>query len=147
MTKSWAAPPRLPARAQGEAVFALYLTTGVPPADALWPWHRRSYADRVARRREEALATAAALGIKPLAFAERPSRRLKSALGAALAELRSAIDRVRPDELWVSAWEGGDQDHDVANFLASRLADRVPVMEYAEYTRRPRAALPARDGC
>ncbi len=103
------------------------------PADALWPWQRRSYADRVARRREEALATAAARGIEPLAFAERPSRRLKSALGAALAELRSAIDRVRPDELWVSAWEGGHQDDDVANFLASRLADRVPVMEYAEY--------------
>lgn len=121
------------ARAEGAVMSALYLTTGVPAADALWPWQRGSYADRVARRRAEALAAAATLGIKPLGFAERPARRLKSALGAALEEVCRAIDRARPNELWVSAWEGGHQDHDVANFLASRVADRVPVMEYAEY--------------
>jgi len=121
------------ARAAGAAVFALYLTTGVPAADALWPWRRGRYADRVATRRTEAIAAAATLGIEPLGFAERPSRQLKSALGAALGELRSAIDRARPDEVWVSAWEGGHQDHDVANFLAARIAERVPVVEYAEY--------------
>lgn len=120
-------------RAAGAAVFGLYLTTGVPPGDALWRWQRRSYAARVDLRRREAKAAAAALGIEPIAFADRPSRCLKAHLGEALAEIRAALARVRADRIWVPAWEGGHQDHDVANFLASRLGGDVPVTEFAEY--------------
>ena len=121
------------ARAEGAAVFGLYLTTGVPPREALWRWQRRRYHERVAARRGEAQAAAAALGLEPLAFAQRPSRRLKAELGAALGEIRAALAHARPEWVWVPAWEGGPQDHDVANFLASRIADRVGVSEVAEY--------------
>jgi LmbE family N-acetylglucosaminyl deacetylase len=119
------------ARAAGAALFGLYLTTGVPPGEALWPW--QNYANRVARRRREAEAVAAALGLAPVGFGERPARRLKSELALAMAELRAASAACRPEQIWVSAWEGGHQDHDVANFLASRLGNGVPVLEYAEY--------------
>jgi LmbE family N-acetylglucosaminyl deacetylase len=119
--------------AEGARGFALYLTTGVPPAAALWPWQRPRYAMLVARRQAEARATAGVLGIEPLGFAARPSRRLKDHLGEAFAELDAAVTRLAPAELWVSAWEGGHQDHDSANFLASRLAGRVLVREFAEY--------------
>ncbi len=121
------------ARAAGALVFGLYLTTGVAPAEALWRRQRRCYGERVARRREEALRAAAALGIEPLHFAARPARTLKAELGAALGEIAAALQRSAADSVWVSAWEGGHQDHDVANFLAARIADRVPVTEYAEY--------------
>ncbi|HXY98640.1 MAG TPA: PIG-L family deacetylase [Stellaceae bacterium] len=121
------------ARAAGAAVFGLYLTTGLPPPEALWRGQRRRYGERVALRREEALSAAAALGIEPLLFAARPSRRLKAELGAALGEIAAALRRCAADAVWVSAWEGGHQDHDAANFLAARIADRVPVTEYAEY--------------
>lgn len=121
------------ARAAGAAVFGLYLTTGVAPVDALWPLQRRHHGERVARRREEALRAAAALGLEPLHFAERPSRTLKAELGPALAEIETALRRCAADAVWVSAWEGGHQDHDVANFLAARVVGRVAVTEYAEY--------------
>jgi LmbE family N-acetylglucosaminyl deacetylase len=112
----------------------------VPPREALWPWQRRSYDSRVATRHNEALAAAAALGLEPLAFASRPSRRLKAELGPALAEIRAAIAKAQPQRLWVSAWEGGHQDHDVANFLAAHVAGDIEVMEYAEYNYAGRVA-------
>lgn len=121
------------ARADGAAVFGLYLTTGLPPAEALWRGQRRRYDEYVARRRQEALGAAAALGVEPVGFAARPSRTLKAELRAARGEIEAALQRCAADAVWVSAWEGGHQDHDVANFLAARLADRVPVTEYAEY--------------
>lgn len=114
-------------------VFALYLTTGVPPQQQLWPWQRHSHAVRVMRRRAEAEAAAAALGLVSLGFAARPSRRLKQHLPAALAEIEDAIWRSAPTELWVPAWEGAHQDHDAANFLAARFAQRLRVIEFAEY--------------
>jgi LmbE family N-acetylglucosaminyl deacetylase len=119
--------------ASGARFFALYLTTGIPPADALWPWQRRSYAARVTRRRGEALAAAACLGLEPIAFGERPSRTLKSELARAQSEIATALARSAAEEVWVSAWEGAHQDHDAANFLASRIAQRIAVLEYAEY--------------
>jgi hypothetical protein len=99
----------------------------------LWPWQRRRYAARVARRRSEALAAAAHLGLEPMGFAARPSRRLKAALDEAEREIAEARRRSGAQAIWVPAWEGAHQDHDAANFLASRFAARVPVREYAEY--------------
>ena len=120
-------------RRDGVEFSALYLTTGVPPREALWPWQRRHYARRVERRRAEALAAAAQLDIRVVGFSDRPSRRLKHDLGEALAAIGAAIVRSGAETLWVPAWEGGHQDHDVANFLGSRLAGSVAVSEYALY--------------
>lgn len=128
------------AGAEGTRFFGLYLTTGVPPAEALWRRQRRRHAERVAQRRDEAMEAAAALGIEPLRFAERPSRTLKSELGAACREIAEALERSAADAIWVSAWEGAHQDHDAANFLASRFAARLPVSEYAEYNHAGGAA-------
>ncbi len=121
------------ARAAGAALFALYLTTGVPPRELLWPWQRRYYEARVARRRQEAIAAAALLGLQPVGFQPWPSRRLKSCLAEALALIEAIIAVYRIEALWAPAWEGGHQDHDVTNFLAARLAHRLPVTEFAEY--------------
>jgi len=64
--------------ATGAQVFVLYLTTGVPPAADLWPWRRKEHTARVARRRAEAEASAALIGLKPIRFLGWPSRRLLS---------------------------------------------------------------------
>ncbi|HZT50946.1 MAG TPA: PIG-L family deacetylase [Stellaceae bacterium] len=119
--------------AEGAAFYALYLTTGVPPRAALWRWQRPNYARRIARRRAEAEAAARALGIAPLGFADWPARTLKAHLAETLATARDAAARCRADAIWVPAWEGGHQDHDVANFLAARLSPAVAVVEFAEY--------------
>lgn len=121
------------ARAEGAEVFVLFLTTGVPPPEMLWPWQRANYNRRVERRREEALAAMVLLGARPAGFLEIPSR----GLIAHLNEVAGAVDRVlretRAGELWVTAFEGAHQDHDLANALAAGFRRRLPIWEFAAY--------------
>ena len=121
------------ARATGSRVFVLYLTTGVPERKAFWAWQRGAHAGRIARRRAEALAAAALLGLEPLGFGETPSRRLRENLDAAADRVARAVAQCGADALWVPAFEGGHQDHDAANAVAARFAQRLPIWEYAAY--------------
>jgi LmbE family N-acetylglucosaminyl deacetylase len=130
-------------RAAGMQFFALYLTTGLPAPEAAWPWQRRLQEDRVARRRDEALSVAAALGIDPIAFSPCPSRQLRAHLREARLLATSVIAQHQLDAVWAPAYEGGHQDHDATNFLASNLAPSLPVIEFAEYTAWPRVASQA----
>jgi len=121
------------ARVEGAEIFVLFLTTGVPPREVLWPWRRRDYAARVARRRDEALAAVMLLGVQPLEFLDIPSRRLVAHLDHAAAAVERALNEARATELWVTAFEGAHQDHDAANALAAGCRDRLPVWEFAAY--------------
>jgi len=120
-------------RAKGTEIFGLFMTSGVPPADKMWPWERKHRDHKVRRRRKEAEEAAAALGMVPVGFAPWPSRALKANLAEALAWIRRVVRDENIDTLWVSAWEGGHQDHDVANFLAAQFRGEMPVFEFAEY--------------
>ena len=121
------------ARRAGARVFGLYLTTGLPSADKAWPWRRRNQPGRIARRRTEARAVADLLGLEPVGWASRPARTLKDDWAAACSDIGNILDRLDIQALWTPAYEGGHQDHDVANFLASKFAGHVPVAEFAEY--------------
>jgi N-acetylglucosamine malate deacetylase 1 len=120
-------------RLAGTEVFGLFLTCGVPPADKMWRWERGRRDDKVRRRRDEAIAAAKIMGMEPVGFADWPSRSLKGHLPEALAWIGRIIAERKIDTLWVAAWEGGHQDHDVANFLAANAAGGRPVLEFAEY--------------
>ncbi len=121
------------AATNGAQVFVLYLTTGVPPRETLWPGRRARYPLLVARRRDEALAAAALFGLLPAGFLDIPSRRLVAHLDQAAAAVDRAVRETAADCLWVTAFEGAHQDHDAANAIAARFRDRVPVWEFAAY--------------
>lgn len=121
------------ALAKGSAVFGVYLTTGVPAAEQLWPWQRKTYAARVARRREEARRASELLGIQPICFQDIPTRRLKESLGPTRERLLQILRDLGADTVWAPAYEGGHQDHDAANFLASTLRDLADLWEFSEY--------------
>ncbi|MBV9150328.1 MAG: PIG-L family deacetylase [Alphaproteobacteria bacterium] len=121
------------AGAAGARVCVLYLTTGVPAPEALWPWQRAGHAARVSRRRAEAHAAAALLELEAVRFLDCPSRQLRHHLDATAAEVERALAECAADALWVTAFEGAHQDHDAANALASRFRDRVSVCEFAAY--------------
>lgn len=121
------------ARAAGAGVFVLYLTTGVPEPGALWPWRRATHRVWVQRRRREAQAAAALLGLEPIGFLDIPSRCLRHHLDQAAVAVADAIAANAPDALWVPAFEGAHQDHDAANALAAGLAHRLSVWEFAAY--------------
>ncbi len=121
------------ARSAGAEISGLYLTTGVPARERMWPWRRASYASLIARRRDEAKRAATVLGISPAGFLDWPSRTLKSHLDEAMAAISRTVAERAIDEIWTPAWEGGHQDHDVTNFLAAQFAGKMPVREFAEY--------------
>ena len=76
------------ARAEGATLWGLYLTTGIPSRDQLWPWQRRGYERRVERRRREAIIAAKTIGISPVRFQDWPSRTLKAHLDEAAALIK-----------------------------------------------------------
>jgi N-acetylglucosamine malate deacetylase 1 len=121
------------ARAAGAKIFVLYLTTGVPPGETAWPWRRRGYPSRVARRRDEAQAAAALFGFEPAGFLDTPSRRLVGHLDETAAAIDRVLGETEADCLWVTAFEGAHQDHDAANALAARFRDRLPIWEFTAY--------------
>jgi LmbE family N-acetylglucosaminyl deacetylase len=121
------------ARSAGVHVFSLFLTTGVPPREMLWPWQRSGYTAWVKRRQDEALKAAALSGIEPVGFLETPSRCLRHRLDDAAVEIGRAIASSRAEALWVPAFEGAHQDHDTANALAAAFRNRLPVIEFAAY--------------
>jgi LmbE family N-acetylglucosaminyl deacetylase len=121
------------ARAAGARVFVLYLTTGIPARQALWPWQRSGYAKRLRRRRDEARVATVLVGLEPIGFGDRPSRRLRHHLDEAAAEIERAVAACGAEVLWVPAFEGGHQDHDAANALAAGFCARLPVHEFAAY--------------
>jgi N-acetylglucosamine malate deacetylase 1 len=119
--------------AAGAQVFAIYLTTGVPAREALWPWQRPGHGDFIQRRLAEAREVAGVLGLHPIVFQPWPSRSLRSHLADAMKLVEAAIAEHRIDELWAPAWEGAHQDHDAANLLASRFEAKIRTREFAEY--------------
>ncbi|MCP4330200.1 MAG: PIG-L family deacetylase [Alphaproteobacteria bacterium] len=121
------------ARARGARVHVTYLTTGVPAPDVLWPWQRHRHGNLVGRRRAEAIAAAKQLAIEPLEFREIPTRALRLHLADTRRAIMALVDRHQIDVLWVPAYEGGHQDHDAANFIASRIESGAEVWEFAEY--------------
>lgn len=129
------------ARAAGRDVFALYLTTGVAPVEMQWCWQRSDHAARVRRRRDEAERVAERIGLEPVGFLPWPARTLRLHLAEARTHVAALLadPALGIDTVWAPAYEGGHQDHDVTNMLASTLdgADtRVQVLEFAEYNYR-----------
>jgi LmbE family N-acetylglucosaminyl deacetylase len=122
------------ARAAGANVFTLLLTTGIPSVEHLWPWDRANYRDRIVLRMNEYDRSLAQLDVEDAGRLAIPSRTLKDHMPEAYGLIRDALESVRPDMLWAPAYEGGHQDHDTANFLASLFRDRADVWEFAEYT-------------
>jgi LmbE family N-acetylglucosaminyl deacetylase len=121
------------ARLQGSRIFALYLTTGVPPREALWSWSRAGYDARVATRWREADSVRAFLTIETVGRADVASRTLRLHLAEAEARVARALRETQAEMLWCAAFEGAHQDHDAANAVASRFAGKLPVWEFAEY--------------
>ena len=121
------------ARAAGSEVYVAYLSDGVPAAELMWPWAVKHRPERVAVRLEEAAQVAQALGLRKVCARKIATRSLRFNLQSTLLGIRKCIHERAIETVWVPAYEGGHQDHDAANFLASYLALHTRVWEFAEY--------------
>lgn len=67
-----------------------------------------------------------------LRFPERSLFNVKNAK-ACMDRLKKVISSYRPDEIYVTAFEGGHPDHDIINFLISRIKPKARIIEYQMY--------------
>ena len=114
----------LRALAQGSKILGGYLTTGISS---------KPKQKKMVRRRQEATEAACHLNIHPLFFEETPSRCLKDKFSDVQNKIIVAIKTNAIDTIWTPAYEGGHQDHDVANFMANRLKPLADIWEFSEY--------------
>jgi LmbE family N-acetylglucosaminyl deacetylase len=108
--------------------------------DALALAALRSRRARAAASRRSG-AVAERIGLEPVDFLPWPARTLRLHLAEARAHVAALLadPALGIDTVWAPAYEGGHQDHDVTNMLASTLdgaGGPVQVLEFAEYNYR-----------
>ncbi len=73
------------------------------------------------------------LGVKKFFKQDIPTRKLKENIEKTFRKISFLIKKYKIDTIFCPAYEGGHQDHDVSNFICSRLQNTSKVYEYAEY--------------
>lgn len=115
----------------------VYLTDSAPRDPRYFAQPCASREAYAALRHEEALRAAALLGVAQDRLHFLDAVDMESF--RELERLEAALDRVcldeSPDVIWSPAYDGGHPDHDVAAFLATRIATRLrrPHFEFALY--------------
>jgi LmbE family N-acetylglucosaminyl deacetylase len=121
------------ARTQGASIGILFLTTGIPAREHLWPWERSRYSDYIERRRVETRQSCAQLGAEIAAFSDVPSRELVKNVTQTRKLVLEHLGATNSAVTWVPAYEGGHPDHDIASFIGTTLRAEAEVWEYSEY--------------
>ncbi|MGD9765053.1 MAG: PIG-L family deacetylase [Candidatus Binatia bacterium] len=109
-----------------------FLTDGAPRDPAYFSTPSASREAYAARRRAEALAAAARLGVGSAAvhfFAAVDMESYRD-LPRLERELTALAADQRPGVIWSPAYDGGHPDHDVAAYLAARLARRCAAAHF-----------------
>ena len=118
---------------QGKSFYIFFLTNGVITKKEMWFFLRKKYKENVKIRFDEMKKAVNILGIKKYFLQDIPSRTLKENISSTLVKINSILKTLKIDTIMTPAFEGGHQDHDVANFIASKFIDKLDVYEFPEY--------------
>ena len=121
------------AREAGAEVTVLHLTNGIPSRDTLWFWDRSKHDAFIDVRLKEAEKVRKELDFSMVLNPRVATRKLKENIESAYQLIRGIISHHDCDTLWTPAYEGGHQDHDTCNFLASKFCVFTDVWEFSEY--------------
>ena len=108
-------------------------TNGVISKEEMWFWDKRKYQEKKNLRNKEMKKSLQYLGVKKFFKQNIPTRKLKENIEKTFKKINLLIKNWKIDTVFCPAYEGGHQDHDVSNFICSRLRNNYKVFEYAEY--------------
>ena len=108
-------------------------TNGVLSKEEMWFWDKRKYQEKKKLRNKEMKKSLQYLGVKKFFKQNIPTRKLKENIEKTFKKINLLIKNWKIDTVFCPAYEGGHQDHDVSNFICSRLRNNYKVFEYAEY--------------
>ena len=114
-------------------IFFFFLTNGVISKNQQWFWDRNGYENKVKRRNKEMRSSISNLGFKKFYLQNISTRSLKLNIEKTYNKILKIGKLHKIDTIFCPAYEGGHQDHDVANFICSRLKGYFSIYEFAEY--------------
>ena len=114
-------------------VVIFFLTNGVISKEDMWLWQRNNHEMIVDKRLKEMLKVIKELKIKRHYIQDIPTRHLKQNIVETFETIKKIIKFNKIDTIFCPAYEGGHQDHDVANFICSKFKKKYNVFEFAEY--------------
>lgn len=118
---------------EGCNFFIFFLTNGVVSKSEMWFWEKNKYHIFLEKRLSEMRDSLNFFKIKDYFLQNIPTRHLRSCIEQTFLKIKSIIKDQTIDSIFVPAYEGGHQDHDVANFIASKFIKKINVFEYSEY--------------
>ena len=118
---------------KGHKVHVFFVTNGILSQDSLWFWEKNKYKTKLTLRKKEATESLMTLGIRDFYFQNISTRTLKSNIENTYEKIKNIIKTEKIGTLFCPAYEGGHQDHDVANFICSKFKRICDVYEYSEY--------------
>ena len=120
-------------RKKGCIFYIFFLTNGVIAQENMWFWEKKKYKDILNKRLEEMKNSVSFLGIKNHYLQDISTRCLKDRISDTLSKIEKILVNKNIDTLFVPAYEGGHQDHDVANFIAFQFKNKLTIYEFSEY--------------
>jgi len=108
-------------------------TNGVLSKEEMWFWEKKKYKKKKKLRNEEMKKSLQLLGVKKFFMQDIPTRELKENIEKTFRKINFLVKNHKIDTIFCPAYEGGHQDHDVSNFICSRLQNSSKVYEYPEY--------------
>ena len=118
---------------EGCKITIFFLTNGGISKNEMWFWERNKYEKLLQKRLNEMKNSLKFFKIKDYFLQNIPSRNLHSNILKTFSAIQNIIGKKPIDSIFVPAYEGGHQDHDVANFIASKFKKKINVFEYSEY--------------
>ena len=116
-----------------QKVTLVFVTNGVISPNMNWFWKRKSYKKDVSLRYQEMLKSLTNLSVNDFYLQDIPTRHLKSNIDKSYSFLKGIILEKNIDTVFCPAYEGGHQDHDITNFIASKFQAYCKVFEFPEY--------------
>ena len=120
-------------KAEGCKIVIFFLTNGVISKNEMWFWEKNKYEKFLHKRLNEMENSLKFFKIKDFFLQNISTRNLRNNILKTFHKIQSIIKNKTIDSIFVPAYEGGHQDHDVANFIASQFKKKLNVFEYSEY--------------
>tara|TARA_Y100000994_G_scaffold126251_1_gene103627 strand:- start:191 stop:940 length:750 start_codon:yes stop_codon:yes gene_type:complete len=114
-------------------IVIFFLTNGVIDKNSLWFWERKNHKKKVKIRKNEMKNSMNFLGIKKFYLQDIATRSLKENIEKTFKKILQIKKKHKIDSIFCPAYEGGHQDHDVANFICSRFKKKCKIYEFSEY--------------
>ncbi len=113
--------------------FFFFLTNGVLKKNEMWPWNRNNYENFLNIRINEMKQSLNLFNVNEFLLQNIPTRQLKHFIKPTVETITKLVLKHKIDSIFTPAYEGGHQDHDVTNCIASRFRKELNVFEYSEY--------------